>query len=350
MKPTTTQQKNAHYKRPKILCVWLAFIFTVYSCSVGAEVFTNQQFIQSLNQYDDLDEQNISDVFTRVLLDTPETLIIYPTEGYYYFWFHHQGNTIRGNLRFSFDLVDKGEVSFAYYHHIKGQHRRPSFTHHKIFGEQDGLILKKVGEHRYSLTYTSPRQSKNSATTKPIRKMVVQDIPHSNYQPASDEVLMGTMRDESGVVFSFVYHQKINQFYYILDDSKDYEHYYDISKNVMVGARTGFVYFTHNGRHVLVGISDASATANDVYDGPFDQLPDHTLSQTHFKYYAEKAYPQLSSQLDAYGRFISNTNRRIAIDNYIRYKHLNEFADLKACQHQSLACLQAFIDTKQQTP
>ena len=91
-----------------VLC-WLTLIFSTVTL---AKIHTNQDMIESLSIYDKLDSTDIDAVFKTVLDNIPNNITVYPTEGYYYFWFYHQGNLIRGNLRFSHRLVDKGQVSF----------------------------------------------------------------------------------------------------------------------------------------------------------------------------------------------------------------------------------------------
>ena len=102
----------------KAMCCCLMLMASIVTF---AKIDTNQDMIESLAIYDKLDSTDIDAVFKTVLDNIPNDITVYPTEGYYYFWFYHQGNLIRGNLRFSHRLVDKGQLSFAYYYDIEGR-------------------------------------------------------------------------------------------------------------------------------------------------------------------------------------------------------------------------------------
>ena len=322
--------------KPLLYCLLFILLPTVSM----ATIYTNQAMIEDLSTYDTVDEMDIDSVLLTVMDNTPSIMTIYPTEGYYYFWFYHHGNLIRGNLLFSHDLVAKNEVSFAYYYDVEGKGGRKSETHHKIYSSADGLLLTKVATQRYQLSY----KGKN--------KTVVLNIPTSDYEPISDEAFLGNMQDESGVKFAFVFSHKTKQFYYLLDQSQDYEYYYNVSPHVSVGARTGFVYFHDNNttpsRKILVGIAQKNSYLNNFYDGPFDQLPDHNLGRTKFQDYIALAYPSLAGKVDSHGHFLESDSTRVAVDNYAHYTDLTAFKYLEQCHDQSIECVQNFITLTEQ--
>lgn len=310
------------------LCLALSTIST-------AQVYTNQTFIESLSDYSTMDDTDMDAVLKVVLDNISESITVYPTEGYYYFWFYHQGNLIRGNLRFSYDLVDKGQVSFAYYYDIEGKGGSESQVNHKIYSHKDGLILTEISSQKYQLNYQG------------VRKTVILNIPVSDYQTTDKEAMLGDMQDESGVVFTFIFNHQTKQFYYLLDGSRDYEYYYDLSSHISVGARTGFVYFNDNSRvqprKILVGVAQKNSYLNNFYDGPFDQLPDHNLGHTKFKEYIAQAYPYFKGKVDNYGNFLDSNSSRVAVDNYVQYEDLKVFKYLEQCHSQSINCVQNFI-------
>jgi hypothetical protein len=291
--------------------------------------------IESLSTYNDL-ENTDNDAVLKVVLDNiPDNIIVYPSEGYYYFSFYHRGNLIRGNLRFSHDLIAQSVVSFAYYYDIEGKNGQGAKVEQKTFSSADGLILTKLAHKQYALQF---RGSK---------KLITLNIPTSDYQASTDETLLGNMQDESGVVFAFVYNHQIQQFYYLLDESQDYEYYYHLSPQVSVGARTGFVYFNDDNRvqprKILIGVGQTNATLNNFYDGPFDQLPDHNLANTDFKEYIGQAYPYLKGKVDNHGHFLKGEYLRVAINNYVHYTDLKIFKYAEQCHEQSMDCIQNFI-------
>lgn len=317
-------------------------LFLVLSSSAVANIYTNQTFIESLSAFDEVDDTDMNTVLALVLDKTLEVMTVYPTEGYYYFWFYHRGNLIRGNLRFSYDLVDKGQVSFAYYYDIEGKGGSESKINHKIYSSKDGLKLIRLSPKKYQLSYQG------------IQKTVVLNIPSSDYQTISidKEVSLGDMQDESGVVFTFIFNHATKQFYYLLDGSRDYEYYYDLSPHVSVGARTGFVYFHDNSRvqsrKVLVGVANRNSELNNFYDGPFDQLPDHNLGHTKFKDYIAQAYPYFEGKVDSHGNFLDSESSRVAVDNYVHYEDFKVFKYLEQCHDKSISCVQNFITLTEQ--
>ena len=315
--------------------IYSLLMLSLPSLSVAA-IHTNQEMIESLATHNQLDNSDTDAVLSTVLDNIPNDMTVYPTEGYYYFWFYHQGNLIRGNLRFGHNLIDKGKVSFAYYYDIEGKSSEGSETYQKTYSRIDGLRLERIAPRQYMLEFQGRK------------KHISLNIPSSDYQHAIDETLLGQMQDESGVIFSFVFNHELKQFYYLLDETQHYEYYYDLSPNVSVGARTGFVYFDDNSRvqprKILIGVRMMNATLNNFYDGPFDQLPDYNLGKTAFEDYVGQAYPYLKDKVDSHGHFLVGEDRRVAINNYVHYADLEVFKYLEQCHEHSLSCVQNFIN------
>ncbi len=321
--------------RNNIIKVSIYCVALTLPALVSATIHNNQDMIESLAIYDKLDNTDIDAVLKTVLNNTPDSITVYPTEGYYYFWFYHQGNLIRGNLRFSHRLVDKGQLSFAYYYDSEIADMERSKTYHKMYSSADGLTLTSLGARRYQMSF----QGSN--------KMVTLNVPDSDYKPVAGEAFLGNMQDESGIIFALVFNHQLKQFYYLLDEAQSYEYYYDLSPHVSVGARTGFVYFHDNKRpqprKILVGIASRNSALNNFYDGPFDQLPDHNLGNTLFKDYVSLVYPSLEGEIDSHGHFLDKDNSRVVINNYVYYKDLRDFKYLEQCHERSIECVQNFI-------
>ena len=321
--------------RNNIIKVSIYCVALTLPALVSATIHNNQDMIESLAIYDKLDNTDIDAVLTTVLDNIPDNIIVYPTEGYYYFWFHHQGNLIRGNLRFSHRLVDKGQVSFAYYYDSELRDGEDFKTYHKMYSSADGLILMPLGARQYQMSF----QGSN--------KMVTLNVPASDYKPVAGEAFLGNMQDESGVIYALVFNHQLRQFYYLLDETKSYERYYDLSPHISVGTRTGFVYFQDNtrsqSRKILVGIASRNSALNNFYDGPFDQLPDHNLVNTLFKDYVSLVYPSLEGKIDSHGHFLDKDNSRVVINNYVYYKDVRDFKYLEQCYERSIECVQNFI-------
>ena len=290
--------------------------------------------VESLDNLQGLSIENTDEIFKTILASLPNSITVYPTEGYYYFWFYHKGNQVRGNLRFAYDHRDKGELPLAYYYDIAGQESKWGKTHYKVFKPSNTFSLQKISDRHYLIKY----QSKQINVYLPI--------PKSDYSPIKNETLIGDMFDESGLVFALVFNKSTNDFYYILDRSNDYEFHYKLSDNVSVGARTGFVFYTRGKDIILVGVNAADVQKNTFFDGPFDQLPEYSLEKSNFKSLLIKAHPKLKGRINTHGQYIDQDNLRVAVDNYIHYNSLDVFTTLEACfkSKKEMTCLQHFIN------
>lgn len=321
--------------RSSIIKVLVYGIALTLPALASGTIHNNQHMIESLTSRDKLDNTDVDAVLKTVLDNIPDDIIVYPTEGYYYFWFYHQGNLIRGNLRFSHRLVDKGQVSFAYYYDSELRGGEGFKIYHKMYSSADGLILMPLGSRKYQMSFQGSK------------KIITLNIPVSDYKTIADEAFLGNMQDESGVIFALVFNHQLRQFYYLLDEAQSYERYYELSPHISVGTRTGFVYFQDNTRSqprkVLVGVASRNSALNNFYDGPFDQLPDHNLGNTLFKDYVSLVYPFLKGEVDSHGHFLDKDNSRVVINNYIYYRDLKDFRYLEQCHERSIECVQNFI-------
>lgn len=290
--------------------------------------------LDSLNGFDVVDFDDQDGMFEAVLAALPDDIIVYPSEGYYYFWFYHHGNLVRGNLRFGYDLRDEGRLAFAYYYDIGHSPANKAYTKFKIFESSDDFSLIKEGSRAYRLRY----KAKTINVTLPI--------PVSNYRPRDGEVHVGDMMDESGIVFALVFNEAASHFFYILDQSKDYEFHEDLSDNLSIGTRSSFVFYNRGDDKILVGVRRDKVTANTFYDGPFDQLPEHSLDAADFESLVKKAYPHLTREINSHGQYTELESMRIAVDNYSIYDDVSHFAPLDLCPQadQPENCLQQFLD------
>jgi len=290
--------------------------------------------IETLHSFEHVDFDDQDKMFEAVLASLNDEIKVYPSEGYYYFWFHHHGNLMSGNIRFDYNLRKEGRLSFVYYYNTT-HGDVGDYLNSKIFEPSEDFSLTPASDDNvYTLRYKN----------RTIR--VVLPIPVSTYEKRENEVHVGDMFDESGIVFSMVFNETANHFFYVLDRSKDYEYHEDISDALSIGARSGFVFYNRGKDKILVGVKVEEVEGNTFYDGPFDQLPEHNLEAANFKSLAEKAYPQLGIEIDDYGYYQGLDGMRLAVANYIIYQSLSQFDALNICPDAKLQnrCVQDFIN------
>jgi hypothetical protein len=93
--------------------------------------------------------------------------------------------------------------------------------------------------------------------------------------------------------------------------------------DLLVGRKSGFAFWVdpaHGDRKILVAIRGASASRNDYYDGPFDQLADNYVEQTNISEYMVRAAPTLRGRIDKYGYFTDRDRpSRVSVSPYYVY-------------------------------
>ena len=136
----------------KTFCYLLVSLLFLYSAQANA-LNTNEKMINELYQDTELDIDNVDDVFAYVLSQTDDTLTIYPSEGYYYFNFYHQGNLIKGNMLVGHKLRQQSSLSFIYFYDIAGKERGEFKTHHKLYKSSEIFSLKEHQPNLYQLTF-----------------------------------------------------------------------------------------------------------------------------------------------------------------------------------------------------
>ncbi len=322
----------------KILLIGILSTLHLYAGHIYA-VTTNQSMIESLNMQDDLNIEDIDEVFEFVLRNTEPEIVVYPSEGYYYFKFYFRGNEIKGNIRFGSEGRDKGVLSFVYYYNISGQERSNFKTITKAYRPAENYRLELISVNHYLLQF---RDVSKKVT---INQLVADKNFVATLESYGLELNI-PMMDESGIRFYLSYHTKARQFYYINDMKSDYESYYSYKGKLQVGARSEFVYYPlADDALVLVGVSLKNIFKNNFFDGPFDQLPDAAISKVNFKEFLIKAEPELAGKISNQGFIFSETGNRVAIANYIEYQKLTDLNALVLCEAANpFECIQKSIN------
>lgn len=288
----------------------------------------NQDFVEQSQAWG-LDLQDRDAVLRHVLEAMESEIIVYPSEGYYYFSFLNEGEVIRGNLRFDASFRDEGKISFVYFK-AHGQGETVDFFH--ILSKETGVSLTKKGALRYELEFGDLKRSVQIYDAK--RELA------SKPDLGEREEYVGPTYDESGVRFDVVFDHGSKEFFYqhnIRLGASETFRALDNKGRLLIGNRTGFAYYSDadNKRRVLIGVSAANVANNSYFDGPFDQLPDSFVDGMHLKKLIELSNPESIGKIGAYGTFLNDEGSRYAISPYIEYANESELYAYLQCNEET---------------
>ncbi len=250
-----------------------------------------------------------------ILTHAPGHAVVYPTERYYYFEFDQGPHRVAGNLRFTeidrgilhtgyFDRNDRRLINAATFRDgDPGVRIHPTATPHTYRVEIDGIAR----------VFTLDRTVLDAGPGVPL---------------APDERVVSTVRDESGFVFTLLFHEPQAMFYYALHPDFDPPHALaDIplsGHRFRVDREGGFVFWRDpDGRDVLVGVRLREIADNSYFDGPFDQVPPDLPLRPLLR----RAYPYVDARggIDEHGTFLELADQRVAISPYAEYDELGPF-------------------------
>lgn len=329
-KMLSTLQQLSSGLRPASVCALMLFAglntATATAGNNGPAIYTNESFINALEQKSKLDISDQKAVLKHILDSLPDEVTVYPTEGYYYFSFYHDKVKYAGNIRLDYGARQKGEIFFNYFKATNGWSYEEK-DHFVTLGKKDGVTVEKVKELSYRVGIKG-------------RNVLFNLIDLSSVKPADnmirkDEEYIGPVYDESGVRFFLVFNPKIKIFHYILDEtngSPDELLPLKGIKDVTIGRRTGFAYYndTKYKRKLLVGVNDENSSVNNYYDGPFDQLPDSFIKGDALKNAILQQAPDLKGKIDRFGNF-EGEERRYLIAPYMYYRAEQELSFFSEC-------------------
>jgi hypothetical protein len=266
-----------------------------------------------------------TDLFEYVLANVPRTAYVYPTEGFYY-WnaTHPLVGPISGNIRLA-DLGEKESLSFAYF--PVGESWVGSFFESKSIelNPASGLEVKDHGDHSFTITFRGISRTFH---------MPINETPTAPAL-AKDEVHVGKIIDESGVVFDLLFNERTWSFYDVLDEASSLkEPFIGVSSTILVGARTRFAYINDPKlkRKVLIGINEINSKTNSYFDGPGDQVP-YWLD---LKERLNRAYPAtlLEKGINSHGVYLGKAEWvRIAVTPFHIYTGRNQLTQIEQrCQ------------------
>ena len=277
----------------------------------------NQKLLEGVSSSPDVDVTDVDSVFSYIFAHLPDEVTVYPSENYFYYVLYLGGTQYWGNIRLPSGRRERGVLSFAYFEFVEF----PSvpglgFSRSKYFTDADGVALKEIDKFTWQVRY-----NKRSVI---FHFNQLKQIPPVSFKLGPDETFIERTFDESGMQYFLLFNTKSNYFFYVLNEEEIVpDTFEEIDDNVLQGQRTGFVFWVdkdHQNRKVLATIRSISVTRNDYYDGPFDQLADNYVDESHISEWMARAYPSLAGRIDKYGYFTDTSyGSRVALSNYGTY-------------------------------
>jgi len=274
-------------------------------------VWFNESLIAGLNRTLPLDDTMA--IFETVFAELPVQATVYPTENYYYFHFAANGRTYSGNFRLSPDARAEGRLHFAYF-----DTSAPMGFKHLYLGDEHGVRFSRAGPSRYAVSY-------GGKTVTFLINHVPQEPPELLSVRASER-FVGRSIDESGLAFLLLYDSETKGFAWVLDETGPVRPQFGpLSNELLLDGRTYFVFYDEAelDRRVLIGVRHENIAQNNIYDGPFDQLPDNYLDASDFSAYVLEAYPGLRGMVNERGE-VPGGETRLAVTPYRMYLDLQE--------------------------
>jgi hypothetical protein len=280
-------------------------------------VLFGQKVIEGVSSSPAVDVTDVDSVFSYIYSRLPDEVTVYPSENYYYFIIYFGGTQYWGNIRLPSGRRERGVLSFAYFEFVEF----PSvpglgFSRSKYFTDADGVVLKELDKFTWEVRF-------NRKSVKFHFHQLKQQPPVS-FTLGPDETFIERTFDESGMQFFLLFNTKSDYPFYVLNEEEIVpDTFEEITDNVLQGQRTGFVFWVDEARQnrkVLATIRSISVTRNDYYDGPFDQLADNYVDESHISEWMVRAYPGLKDRIDKYGYFTDTSfGSRVALSNYGTY-------------------------------
>lgn len=289
-------------------------------------VYLNESYIDETRREPEFAIDNHKAVFGVVFDSLPDTVKVYPTEGYYYFSFHYRGIRYAGNIRFDIADRDQGVIHFNYFKEFTDW-QRDETGYSVDLARKDGVNLTPAGKLAYDLEYKGKKvrfQLNDLSDHKPPEGLVLKG-----------ETYIGPVFDESGMQFFLLFHQEMKTFLFVLDETvpvPDQFNTVEGADRITNGMRTGFAFFSdrYAKRKILVGVSQLNTSINNYLDGPFDQLPDNFIVGDTLKNAILAASPEMAGQVDRFGNSPDGESRYL-IAPYLQYEDPGELSAITDC-------------------
>ena len=286
----------------------------------------NKDYVEEAMAPPSFDVSDKMAVLAAVLNGLPDKVKVYPTENYFYFWFHHKGIKYAGNLRFDVADRDAGIVHFNYFKDFTDWQRDEN-GYSADLGKADGIVLTKAADLAYDLEFRGRKvrfELNDVGASKP---------PADALRP--NETYIGPVFDESAIRFFLVFDNDQKIFLYLLDETQPVADQFDISEvsdRITIGKRTGFAFYDDRFAHrkILAGISQLNTSVNNYLDGPFDQLPDNFLRGDVLQKAILAESPESAGKIDRFGNSPDGETRYL-IAPYMQYGDVSELGAVSDC-------------------
>lgn len=284
-------------------------------------IYTNEAFINGL--YSPVNPDSAARVFEFIFEQLDDEVTVYPSENIYYLRMALLGRMYWASLAFYPPRRDSGILEFGYVTRLEDKHRQKDYPFtggSLVLGKKDGLILKKLSELDYSVSF------RNKDVV--FHLYPLPDTPGNLLQLKPGEKWLSSTFDESGLQFNLILQENIQRMFWVLREEEFVpESFHRLRDNLFMGDRTGFVFFNDSiaNRKILVGVEAENVAQNNWYDGPFDHLPDNRIQKgsLNLKTYIDSCYPEHRNKTDEFGRFINQAGR-VAIASYLVYYSLDD--------------------------
>ena len=276
----------------------------------------NEKLVEGLTT-ETVDLNDVDAVFWHIFSRLPDEVTVYPSENYYYFIMYTDRRQLWGNIRLATGRRERGVLSFAYFEFRETPYvTEPRVSSSKFFTKADGLRIEALDPFTYKVSYNDKEVVFN------LHKLSQE--PPQLFTLDSDETSVMRTFDESGYQFFLVFNETRNYFNWVLNEEEPLSDVLmPLRDGLLVGRKSGFAFWVdraHGDRKTLIAIRGASATRNDYYDGPFDQLADNYVEQTNISEYMQRAAPSLRGRIDKYGYFTDRDRpSRVSISPYYVY-------------------------------
>jgi len=313
-----------------LAAVWS--VVTAYAQSPVPGTFsgmhTNESAIVGLRD-GTIDLRDSLAVFRRLFAGFNDTVVVYPSENYYYFGFMAAGRVVMGSISLFPHERDSGRIGFGY----TEKRDRDRWSEKDVvggwgtFGRSEGIMVSRIDAMRYRVTCDG------KGVVFRFHDLPSTDPPTHLLRP--DERFVLRNLDESGVGFLLLFNTTMNRFYWVLDpEQPETERFRLVANSIAVGERTQFAFYIDSvyRRLVMIGTHGHNVLNNNWNDGPFDQLPDNLIESGRFELqsYIEMAMPQMKGRIDKFGHYLDNPATRVAIAPYLVYYNDQELIDVVA--------------------
>ncbi|HEX5778421.1 MAG TPA: hypothetical protein VFY21_06230 [Xanthobacteraceae bacterium] len=289
-------------------------------------VYTNEQYIDELTRPTSVPLDDPKAMLAFILESIPDRVNVYPTENYYYFYFHHRGTRYAGNIRLDAKDRDEGKLHFAYFVELTEWVKDDAITY-RVFGKEDGVAVERIEPLRYRVTLGS-------------RSVIFQLNDLSKVVPPKtalgpDDQYLGPVFDESGIRFFLVFNRKLRIFHYVLDETvpvADELFPAQFTNRILIGRRTGYAFYDEHRlkRKILIGVFEANSSVNNAFDGPFDQLPDNFIKGDELREAIIAADPTQAGRIDRHGGSEDGSSRYL-IGPYTYYRSEQDLMPFHEC-------------------